>query len=178
MKVLEDTYAYGMTLYEARRFTEEEKKGYAEWFQEKGLVPTADGIRLQHIGKFEDPLVDKIRKRGYIGMFRGCSNQAYEITNEEWDELLEHDRQAAKDKQIRELERTIDGYHYTIERCEAAPKLYTKEEAREKAIAYNNICNEGGEGYVPHFYTQDEYEFAKKGLQKSLQALEELRKEM
>lgn len=33
---------------------------------------------------------------------------------------------------------------------------------------YNNIHNEGGEGYIPHFYTYEEYEYAKKLLSKLL----------
>ena len=35
-----------------------------------------------------------------------------------------------------------------------------------KAKKYNDLYNEGGEGYVPHFYTKDEYEYYKERLNK------------
>lgn len=37
-------------------------------------------------------------------------------------------------------------------------KLPSADEAKEQARRYNNVYNEGGEGYVPHYYTQEEYE--------------------
>jgi hypothetical protein len=174
MRVLEDTTVYGLSLQEARRFTEEEKAEYTEWFREEGLVGLADGIPLHHISR-QDDLLRRVQSRGSIGQFRGCSNLAYEVTDEEWNELLARDQQAARVQEIRALEESIAGYRAVIANCEAAPKLYTEEEAHKKAVTYNNVFNEGGEGFVPHFYTEDEYEGAKAGLQKSLEALEGLR---
>ena len=37
-------------------------------------------------------------------------------------------------------------------------KLPSADEAKEQARRYNNVYNEGGEGYVPHYYTQEEYD--------------------
>ena len=44
----------------------------------------------------------------------------------------------------------------------------TKEEAAKKRREYNNLYNEGGCGFIPHFWTVDEYEDAKKELHKLL----------
>ena len=35
--------------------------------------------------------------------------------------------------------------------------LPTEAEIKRKAVEYNNVHNEGGYGYVPHYYSQEEY---------------------
>ena len=80
-------------------------------------------------------------------------------------ELNEHKK---KEKEKRETEEAIDGCKKIIERCEKQEKLYTKEEAAQKRRAYNRLYNEGGEGYVQHFYTIDEYEWNKTRLNELL----------
>lgn len=46
----------------------------------------------------------------------------------------------------------------------AKHKLYTAEEAKRMRKTWNNVINEGGSGYVPHFYTFEEVESAKREL--------------
>lgn len=71
-------------------------------------------------------------------------------------------------KEKKKIEKSIVEYRQIIEQCEKQEKLYTREEAAEKYRDYNRLYNEGGEGYVPHFYTIEEYELAKAGLSELL----------
>lgn len=64
--------------------------------------------------------------------------------------------EAEKVKRIAELEKFIAKYGET--------KL-TKSEAKQARINYNNLYNEGGYGYVPHFASADEIEAAKAELE-------------
>lgn len=41
--------------------------------------------------------------------------------------------------------------------AERQPRLYTADEVRRKIRDYRNAYLEGGEGYIPHFYTRSEY---------------------
>ena len=59
----------------------------------------------------------------------------------------------------------IEYYKWAIAACEKQKKLYTNEEANEARRNFINVYNEGGEGFVPHFYTIDEYEEAKRKLE-------------
>ena len=45
-------------------------------------------------------------------------------------------------------------------------KLYHAQDVKKMEKQYNDLYNEGGEGYIPHFYTFEEYEYAKKQLAK------------
>lgn len=109
-----------------------------------------------------------LKDRSLDGSFRGCSNSAYIISEEEWKALIELNEQKRAEKEKKKTERLIAEYRQTVEQCERQKKLYTREEAAEKYRDYNRLFNEGGEGYVPHFYTIEEYEFAKAGLSELL----------
>ncbi len=47
--VCEVAYSYGIYLHKARRFTEEEKQGLAEWFKNEGFVGIGDSTKLKYI---------------------------------------------------------------------------------------------------------------------------------
>lgn len=68
----------------------------------------------------------------------------------------------------KEKEREIKKCENLIAKCEEAIKnqgrLKTKDEAKKWLRNYNNVMNEGGEGFLPRVYTQEEYEVAKKRL--------------
>lgn len=49
-----------------------------------------------------------------------------------------------------------------VAKCEAGWMVETGEEASAKRESWNNLHNEGGEGYVPTWYTKAAYEEAKK----------------
>ena len=164
--VCEVAYSYGIYLHKARRFTEEEKQGLAEWFKNEGFVGIGDSTKLKYISWVDVRKVLKDKKAD--GGFSGCSNSAYIISEDEWNTLTELNEKKRAEKEKKEAEKSIAGYRQIIEQCEKQEKLYTKEEAAEKYRDYNRLYNEGGEGYVPHFYTIEEYEFAKAGLSKLL----------
>lgn len=53
-----------------------------------------------------------------------------------------------------------------IAKAEQQNEIPTKAEKAEKLRAYNNLHNEGGEGYVPWIVSREEYETAKEELKK------------
>lgn len=153
---------YGIELQQARRFTEEEKKKYAEWYRELGFIPTGDRIKLEHV-KFAS-LSEVLKGEGADGSFPGSDNYVWIITREQWNRFIELNAVEKEEAEKREREEQICFYREVVTECEKQGILYTSEEAKAKAKAYNDINNEGGEGYVPHFYTKDEYDYAKERL--------------
>lgn len=166
--VCDIAYSYGISLCKARRYTEEEKKGCADWFKERAfsLISDAPNIELRYISW--DDVYKILNERKDDGSFPGCSNSVYIISQDEWNALIELNERKKKEKEKRETEEAIDECKKIIDRCEKQEKLYTKEEAAQKRRAYNRLYNEGGEGYVPHFYTIDEYEWNKTKLNELL----------
>jgi DNA polymerase III alpha subunit (gram-positive type) len=73
---------------------------------------------------------------------------------------------AAREREAKEKELNDQRNYYRslIKAAEKQDKLYTAEEAKTRRMAWINVQNEGGEGYVPHFYTIDEVEAAKRWL--------------
>lgn len=73
-----------------------------------------------------------------------------------------------KSKKAQEKEAEIKDLENLIAKCEDVIKangnLKTKEEAEKWLRNYNNVMNEGGEGFLPRVYTQEEYLSAKKRL--------------
>ena len=114
------------------------------------------------------------KNRKADGSFLGCSNLAYIISAEEQKKLIELNNQKKSEKQQKEIQEKINFYETAVQNCEKQKKLYTEEEAKAKRKAYNNLHNEGGEGYIPHFYTIDEYERFKS----QLKDLKEKQKEL
>lgn len=154
--------AYGVSLQKARRFTKEEKAGFADWYKEKGFVATSEQIKLEYIVWLD--VREILKNRSEDGSFQGCGNSAYIISEDEWNELATLNNKKKLEKELASKLEEIKECEKTIEACEKQSELYTREEARKKAREYNILYNEGGYGYVPHFYTTEEYEFAKKRL--------------
>lgn len=85
----------------------------------------------------------------------------YVITNEQKEALLNYNT-----KEILEKENKQINYYKELIKNIEKHKLYHAQEVRKMKKQYNDIHNEGGEGYIPHFYTFEEYEYAKKQLAK------------
>lgn len=98
------------------------------------------------------------------GCFYGCNNQAYIINPDMWDQLIISNAERKKAKKLAEKAEEIAEIEDYIRRCESN-KLYTAQEAERKRKAYIAINNEGGEGYVPHYYTIESYNWALAKLQ-------------
>ena len=153
---------HGVFVTKARRLDEEEKTHYAKWFREIAFVATEKLIELDYV-KCED-VFELLKNREKDGQILSDSGMAYIINQEEWNELLRIEKERREKKEEEEKQEQIKECIETIEKCEAAEKLYTLEEAKQERSKYNNLYNEGGEGYIPHFYTIEEYEFAKSKL--------------
>ena len=160
MTVLEHAYSYGFSIAEARRFRDDEKQNYAEWFREIGMVSLGrDGTVDLPFVSLDDALVKDTLNRPADGEFLGCSNAAWIISATEKDQLLALNEQNEAKKKAEEI-----AYLRTrLKELESA-KLYTEEEAEAAKNRWNDIQNQGGEGYVPHYPTFAEYESIKNRL--------------
>ena len=167
MLVLMHAFSYGFTIKEARRFTEEEKLRYVEYYREFGLVGVGESIALDEVS-WEDELVSAIQSRPADGSFLSCSNLAWIITEDEKAALIALDKSKKQSKEAKEKAKNVAYWQDVIARCERQGRLYSAEEAKLKRKEYNDLQNEGGEGFVPHFWTVDEYDSAKAQLQELL----------
>lgn len=95
------------------------------------------------------------------------NNALYVITSEQKEALINYDTNNKIEKEKAQLTEEIYYYKKVIKECENH-KLYHKEDIKKIRKQYNDIHNEGGEGYIPHFYTYEEYQYAKKQLTKLL----------
>lgn len=148
------TPVYGASLKKARHLKEDEKKKYLKPYWDTLYIGMEDNIHLKYIGWQDNP------DRQADGSFPGCGNSAWIISQEEWDHYLELEAERAEKHRTEELENNIKLLKERIARMEGCELCQTKEEAREKAKQYNDLYNEGGYGYVPYFYTVDEYKSA------------------
>lgn len=147
----------------ARWATVEEEANYnhANVFD---LAKAIETIPLEDI-TFED--VQKVittipNHDGYL-----YNDELYVITNKQKEALIDYDTKNKIEKEKAQLTEEIYYYKKVIKECENH-KLYHKEDIKKIRKQYNDIHNEGGEGYIPHFYTYEEYEYAKKQLTKLL----------
>ena len=146
--------SYGVSLQTARRLTDNEKKGYLPEYQDHMMISMGDSIDLPNV-TWPD-LAGVIGDRQIDGEFPGCGNRVYIITKEQWDALVALDgghTEQARDKEIADLETA----KAKAESQMVNGTLPRKAEAQKMARDYNNVHNEGGYGYVPHYYTDDEY---------------------
>lgn len=149
-------YTMGFSIHKARRFNEQEKAGYAEWYQKIGMVALDEqAIDLPYLTTRDLP------DRQADGEFNGFGNQAYIITDDDVKYYTALNAAREREAKEKELNDQRNYYRSLIKAAEKQDKLYTAEEAKTRRMAWINIQNEGGEGYVPHFYTIDEVEAAK-----------------
>ena len=140
----------------ARWATVEEEANYnhANVFD---LAKAIEAIPLEDI-TFEDvqKVITTSDNDGFL-----YNDALYVITNEQKEALLNYNTQEILEKENKQ----INYYKELIENIEKH-KLYHAQDVRKMKKQYNDIYNEGGEGYIPHFYTFEEYEYAKKQLAK------------
>lgn len=148
----------GVTLQTARRLTDSEKEKYRPESQDYMMVSTGNNVQLPNLTWMD--LVNVIGSRSIDGQFPGCGNRVYIIAQDQWDALIAMDRGIASDsaEQARAEEiAELEAAKTSAEKQMVAGMLPTKEEAEKKARDYNNVYNEGGYGYVPHYYSDEEY---------------------
>lgn len=68
------------------------------------------------------------------------------------------------EKKAKEIAEKIESYEEIIKAAEKQADIPTRKEAKARMKHYNDIHNEGGEGYVPYIISLEEYEQAKQKL--------------
>lgn len=149
-------------LIEARRPTTDEAKRFTPSAAERMLYSTGDSVEVPHLGITSVPL--NWWKERKIYEFPGCDNQAVEITDEEWAMLVALNAQREKEAAEKEREEEIKELEATISHAERQQEIPTPEKAHRMMVAWNNVENEGGEGFVPDIVDTVRYERAKKRL--------------
>ena len=152
--------AYGKELMKARRLTEEEKKKYHPDYRDRLFIGLGERVELPHIE------VRDLPERHSDGCFLGCSNQAWVITQDEWDRYISLENERSAEEKAKERTERLNYLRNELADMKNQPKLYTREEAKAKKKWYNDTYNEGGGGYVPHFYTIDEYNYVLEEIEK------------
>ncbi len=163
--VCEWALSYGISLSEARRFTDEEKEKYADWYKEIGFVSLGNNMELENINWRELEVILGRPLNESDGSFQGCDNQAYIIDQSQWDALVSLNEKKGKELKEKKIADEKESARKYVERAEkymeSGQKLMTSEEYRAWARNYNNIMNEGGEGYIPDLPTKEAYEASK-----------------
>lgn len=148
----------------ARRFTGEEKVGFSADCRETGFYGIAGSRKeLEHIHSGDLP------RRRCDGWFPGSGCHAWIITAEESAAYVALNERRAVEKVAARRAKKIEDMERLISACESQRDhgrgmwagLPTKAEANRRLKALNNILNEGGDGFLPHIYSIEEYEWAK-----------------
>lgn len=130
------------------------------------MVAYIDGVKIQHTST--DPsfwrLIDTNGIKKIWGMPIGFEDpekiNAYNAflvdLMQEDDEVIAF-KQAAKRKKTEE---ELKYYRQVVAQCNAGWMVETEEEVKKKRKQWNDLHNEGGDGYVPTWYTRAQYEYA------------------
>lgn len=149
----------GNELIVARRLTDDEKAQYLPEYQNWMFLGTgAPHIPLKNLYSVEIlPVIDGQRADG---AFPGCGNLAYIISDSQWNELIAMDQDKVKAEMAAQEAAEIESLRIrkaAAERQMVNGMLPSTEEAKRLAAQYNELHNEGGEGYIPHYYSSEEY---------------------
>ena len=64
------------------------------------------------------------------------------------------------DHELKQTMYDLESYQNTLKEIKAQKDLPTRQEARRRMKAYNDLYNEGGEGYVPYIHCIEERDYA------------------
>lgn len=112
-------------------------------------------------------LIDVPGAKKIWGLKVGFASQEDAKRYEEWlAELIDGGKSDEvkayeKIKNEKEINNIIEVAKETIKKAESQKDIPAKEEAKRRMNQYNDIVNEGGEGYVPYIVSAEEYEYAK-----------------
>lgn len=112
---------------------------------------------------FADELVSNIMSGGEAyGCGWGGTSHLFPISEAQEKELL--DLKMTKTNKIKEKEEKeeFETAKIIIAKAERQSWMPTNEEYEKWARNYNNVNNEGGEGYIPHLITKEQLARAKK----------------
>ena len=143
-----------------RRMPDEEQQRYTEGYRGHMMLLTGEPAFLPALSDEDVYALAHISDKDVAGYLPSSSGLLFALTDDEWAALIAANQQAAAAKAAAERAGRIDYLRDLLARADAqrvGGKLPSAGEAKEQARRYNNVYNEGGEGYVPHYYTQAEY---------------------
>lgn len=170
MKVFEWCYTLDNTLHEARRPTEEEKKRYSADWAENMIFGVGDHIKLPYVSSNDIP--HEWWKTRTIWHFNGFGNQCVEVSDEEWNWLAGLNAQREAEKKEQERQDQVRRCQTVIRVAEQQQDIPSPEEAARRRKVWNDVYNEGGEGYIPTIIDSARYASAKKLLQELTEGAE------
>ena len=144
-----------------RRMPDEEQQRYTEGYRGHMMLLTGEPVFLPALNDEDVYALAHISDKDVAGYLPSSSGLLFALTDDEWAALVAANQQAASAKAAAERAGRIDYLRDLLARADAQRvdgKLPSADEAKEKARRYNLVFNEGGEGYVPHYYTQAEYD--------------------
>lgn len=168
MLTVEFSVSWGISLQKARTLTDSEKAKFLPEVRNTTLVALPeDAVSLEYITPSE--LWDIVPQDSWVGSFCGSSGSVYRITREQWDRLAELDAKRKAEEEGEEKVERISRLKSSIKKAEEQMrdgKLPSRAEAKKLFEHYRNVINEGGDGFVPHYYCDEEYENLVRELQK------------
>lgn len=144
-----------------RRMPDEEQQRYTVGFRGHMTLMTGEPVFLPALSDAEVYALAHIADKDVAGYLPSSSGELYALTDDEWAALIAANQQAAAAKAAADRAGSVDYLRDLLARADAQRvdgKLPSADEAKEQTRRYNNVYNEGGEGYVPHYYTQEEYD--------------------
>ena len=156
--VAERADSYGFYLCKAQHLSEQDKQRFSDDWKERILHPVSEEVELKHM-HCED-FYSVVQTSQYEGAFLGCSNQVYSISQEQWDQLLATDARRSMERAEKEKQEEVESLRIQKQQAEHQMqdgRLPDRDGARRLRKQYNDTYNEGGEGFVPHFFFQEEY---------------------
>lgn len=130
---------------------------------EAGKYEVETEIALRHIN------LEDLPKRGRDGWAPGWNVDIWELTDAEASAYEAEDERRGKAKNTTRRAAEIAKLEDVVACCEEQQAngrglwegLPNRAELNNRLRTLNNILNEGGEGFVPHIYSKEEYERAK-----------------
>lgn len=168
MLTVEFSVSWGISLQKARTLTDNEKAEFLPEVRNTILAALPeDAMPLEYITPSE--LWDIVPQDSWVGSFCGSSGSVYRITREQWDRLAELNAKRKAEEEEEEKVERISWLKSSIKKAEEqmhGGKLPSRAEAKKISTHYRNVINEGGDGFVPHYYCDEEYESLVRELQK------------
>lgn len=144
-----------------RRMPDEEQQRYTEGYRGRMMLLTGEPVCLPALSDEDVYALAHIADKDVEGYLPSSSGELYALTDDEWAVLIAANQRSAAAKAAAERAGRIDYLRDLLARADAQRvdgNLPSADEAKEQARRYNNVYNEGGDGYVPHYYTQAEYD--------------------
>lgn len=153
-------YSVDVALAHARKLSESEKANYSDEYKDHMLIGIdhidLSYVRVTDLADYEDR---------YWYCFSGGYNMAYEVSEAEYNTLLQLNETRSRGEKEKERRERIKYFESIIRRAESQKDIPSESEATRRRKEWNKIYNEGGEGYLPSWVTAEQYRNAKEQLE-------------